>query len=171
MAGCCLYNDPIFPDWRGAICFVCHTKRREAVWVQADHPTTHTHTNTNTRRTLLSWRPPIDFLCQQTLWLTGGQALAFVSLGQKQQHQWRIPLKRGTLRVKLCRMEQRGVKALRRIFDFNTWNLFFNFPLNPAALFFCALFVINTLKDTIKTLYYYVPPLVSQLQSGIIWRT
>lgn len=148
---------------------VTQREERQCEYKQITPP--HTHTNTNTRRTLLSWRPPIDFLCQQTLWLTGGQALAFVSLGQKQQHQWRIPLKRGTLRVKLCRMEQRGVKALRRIFDFNTWNLFFNFPLNPAALFFCALFVINTLKDTIKTLYYYVPPLVSQLQSGIIWRT
>lgn len=28
MAGCCLYSDPIFPDRRRAICFVCHTKRK-----------------------------------------------------------------------------------------------------------------------------------------------
>lgn len=70
MTGCCLYSDPIFPDRRGAICFVCHTKRGNAMWVQVDHPSTHTHIHTRARQAPLSWCSPIDFLCQHKLWLT-----------------------------------------------------------------------------------------------------
>lgn len=43
MAAWCLYNDLIFPDRKAAIGFVCHTKRREAAWVQVDHPALHAH--------------------------------------------------------------------------------------------------------------------------------
>lgn len=46
MAGWCSYNDLIFPDRKGAISFVCHTKRREAAWVQVDHLPLQTYPST-----------------------------------------------------------------------------------------------------------------------------
>ena len=138
MAGCCLYNDPIFPDWRGAICFVCHTKRRETVWVQADHPTTHTHThtNTNTRRTLLSWRPPIDFLCQQTLWLTGGRALALYLSDKSSASVVNFS------QTQHITSEMMSCGATRRIFDFNTLYLFSIFLSTPLLCFSACLWLI-----------------------------
>lgn len=81
MAGCCLYNDPIFPDWRGAIGFVCHTKRGSAS-TSGSPLHTHAHTHPNPSIMASSHRLPVS---TEAL-INWGQALAFVSLGQKRRY-------------------------------------------------------------------------------------
>ncbi len=125
MAGCCLYNDPIFPDWRGAIGFVCHTKRREAVRVQVDPPPS-AHTP-NPSIMASSHRLPVS---TEAL-INQGQALAFVSREQKRRCVVNFCAPQ-VAAVKLCGTDWHSMKAVKRISDFNTAN-HFQFSLQPCC--------------------------------------
>lgn len=143
MAGGCLYNDHIFPDWRGAIGFVCHTKRREAVWVQVDH--THKHT-LNPSIMASSYRLPVS---TEAL-INWGQAVAFVLLGQKRSYMvnfyWRqhaASCSSGIMRYRLAQHE-----SCKK----NIWFEYIKSVFISTLLlsFFRSLFVINTRKETFK---------------------
>lgn len=132
-----------------------------------------TRQRAHTRQTPLSWCAPKDFLCQQKLWLTGGQAQAFVPLGQKQRYManfyWRwLGASRGS------GIMFRGVERHKST-DKNIWFQYIkSFSIFLSALLLCfsprSLFVINTPKETLKKKQkaLYVPALISWLQPGVI---
>lgn len=144
MAGWCSYNDLIFPDRKGAISFVCHTKRREAAWVQVDHLplNTYHYTMVSSHRLPMSTEALIN----------RGQALVFCINWTKVEFCGELLLKM-TLQVaavKLCCKNWHSMKALKWIFDFNTSNLFLVLLSTLLLCFFRSLFVINTPKEMLK---------------------
>lgn len=75
MAGCCLHSDPIFSDRRRTICFVCHTKRGNAVQVQVDQHSTQTQNTSDasigmfSNRLLMSTQSLINWTGYKPLYL------------------------------------------------------------------------------------------------------
>ena len=75
IAGCCLFNDPIFPDRRVLSALsVTQREERQREYNRITPPThthththSHTHTHTHAPQALLPRHPPLDFLCQQKL--------------------------------------------------------------------------------------------------------
>lgn len=131
LAGCCLYNDPIFPDWQGALGFVCHTRRREAVWVQVDHPCTHSHTHTHSE--------PLYHIMESSHRLpVSTEAFDYQGTGCSLCCTWKM----NESKTAHCKLRQRNYVVQTG----TAWNIF-NFHF---YLCFPLLFVVNTRKEHLK---------------------